>query len=67
MDWLRLWKVRLQEMRVEKKVEMIRMRAPSAIYLITDYIVLGEKQIPYPSEGQKVDTEKIIHSEFYFW
>ena len=52
---------------MEKKVEMIRMRAPSAIYLITDYIVLGEKQIPYPSEGQKVDTEKIIHSEFYFW
>ena len=39
----------------------------AALYLITDYIVLGEKQIPYPSEGQKVDTEKIIHSEFYFW
>ena len=59
MDWLRLWKVRLQEMRVEKKVEMIRMHAPPAIrlpYLITDLSVLGEKQIPYPSEEKKVDA-----------
>ena len=56
---MRLWKVRLQEMRVEKKVEMIRTHAPPAIrlpYLITDLLVLGEKQIPYPSEEKKVDA-----------